>query len=222
VEANVLKTLQASGRHTGSLSSALRHLGALGLFWLAVLDSSPVPTFGGPDIATALLAATHRNSWFEYAAVATAGSVLGAYLTFRLAQRAGMAYLHSKFAQGRNPMLLRVFARWGTGALVCTTAIPFPFPTSLFFAMAGAFNYGRRKFLAVVVLARGARYSLIAILAEHYGRHFVRLVRHPDRYWGWLLLFVAIVLAIIIAIMLFNKHLQAVAATDEQTVSHGR
>src|ERR1700690_3965779 len=57
-----------------------RHLGAFGLFSLAIVDSSPLPTFGGPDILTAILAASHRNPWYEYAAVATAGSVIGAYL----------------------------------------------------------------------------------------------------------------------------------------------
>ena len=72
-----------------------RHLGALGLFFLAILDSSPLPTFGGPDILTAISAASHRNPWYEYAAVATAGSVIGALLTFRVARRAGSAYLHS-------------------------------------------------------------------------------------------------------------------------------
>jgi Beta-lactamase len=32
------------------VTSMFRHLGALGLFFLAILDSSPLPTFGGPDI----------------------------------------------------------------------------------------------------------------------------------------------------------------------------
>jgi len=41
------------------VTSMFRHLGALGLFFLAILDSSPLPTFGGPDILTAILAATH-------------------------------------------------------------------------------------------------------------------------------------------------------------------
>src|SRR5271157_6595401 len=70
-----------------SLNSMFRHLGAVGLFFLAILDSSPLPTFGGPDILTAILAATHRDPWYEYAAVAKAGSVFGAYLAFRIAQQ---------------------------------------------------------------------------------------------------------------------------------------
>ena len=55
-----------------------RHLGG-GVF-LAILDSTPLPTFGGPDILMAILAASHRNPWYEYAAVATTGSVIGAYI----------------------------------------------------------------------------------------------------------------------------------------------
>src|SRR6266496_6481767 len=88
------------------VTSMFRHLGALGLFFLAILDSSPLPTFGGPDILTAILAATHHNPWYECAAVATAGSVIGAFITFRVARRAGTAYLESKFGQGRVPRLL--------------------------------------------------------------------------------------------------------------------
>src|SRR5690348_13256508 len=89
-----------------SITSIFRHLGALGLFSLAILDSSPVPTFGGPDILTAILAATHRDPWYEYAAVATAGSVIGAYLTFRLARQAGSSYLTSRFGERRVSALL--------------------------------------------------------------------------------------------------------------------
>jgi hypothetical protein len=88
------------------------HLGALGLFSLAIVDSSPLPTFGGPDILTAILAASHRNPWYEYAAVATAVSVIGAYLTFRLARKAGSAYLHSKVGHRKLDAILNFFHKW--------------------------------------------------------------------------------------------------------------
>src|SRR5271168_1196070 len=106
-----------------TLASTLRHLGPLGLFFLAILDSSPLPTFGGPDILTAVLAASHRHPWYEYAAMATAGSVIGAYLTFRVARRAGSAYLESKFKKGKLAKFLKLFKKWGTGTLAASTAI---------------------------------------------------------------------------------------------------
>src|SRR6202167_2241314 len=199
-----------NGSHTAhSVSSVFRHLGAFGLFFLAILDSSPLPTFGGPDILTAILAASHRNPWYEYAAVATAGSVIGAYLTFRVARKAGSAYLHSKFAHRKLDAILNFFQKWGTGALAVSTAVPIPMPTSMLFAAAGASDYGVGRFLTVVIICRSARYTFIAIVADHYGRHFVRVLRHPSQYWGWLLLFAAVILGLIMAGILLNRRLTA-------------
>ena len=192
-----------------SVTSMFGHLGALGLFFLAIIDSSPLPTFGGPDILTAILAARQTNPWYEYAAVATAGSVIGAYLTFRIARRVGSAYLHSKFGNRKVNGLLHFFQKWGTGALAASTAVPFPFPTSLFFAAAGASNYSAGKFLTVVAICRGVRYTLVAIIADHYGRHFIRVLRHPIQYWGWLLLFAAVILTVISTGIALSKRLAA-------------
>src|SRR4029077_1187336 len=94
-----------------TLLTTLRHLGAAGLFFLAILDSSPIPTFGGPDILTAVLSASHRNPWYEYAAMDTAGSVIGAYLPSRLARQAGSAYLDSRFKKGKLSKFLKLFKK---------------------------------------------------------------------------------------------------------------
>jgi membrane protein YqaA with SNARE-associated domain len=193
--------------------SVFRHLGALGLFFLAILDSSPIPTLGGPDILIAILAASQREPWYEYAAVATLGSLIGAHLTFHLARKAGSAYLNSKFGNHRVSKFLKFFKRWGTGALIASTAIPFPFPTSMFFAAAGASDYRQRQFLVVVAISRAVRYSALAIVADLYGRHFVRLLRHPAQHWGWLLLFAAVIAGLIGCGILINKRLETAAAS---------
>jgi membrane protein YqaA with SNARE-associated domain len=203
---NVLLQTAKANRGRG-VTAAFRHLGAVGLFFLAILDSTPLPTFGGPDILMAILAASHRNPWYEYAAVATAGSVIGAYITFRLARKAGAAYLNSKFGQGRVSVFLDLFQKQGTGALVASTAIPIPFPTSMMFAAAGASDYRLSKFLPVVSVCRAARYSAIAIVADLYGRHFIRVLRHPLQYWGWLLLFIALTIGLIATGVLINRRL---------------
>ena len=190
-----------------SFFATFRHLGAFGLFFLTILDSSPIPTFGGPDILIAILVASRRNPWYEYAAVAVAGSIIGAYITFRLSRKAGEAYLERHFGQTRVSSSLKIFKKWGTGTLVASTAIPFPFPTSLVFAAAGASDYHLAKFLSVVAVSRGVRYSMIALIADRYGRDFVGVLRHPTQYWGWLLLFAVIILVLIAAGILFNKRL---------------
>jgi membrane protein YqaA with SNARE-associated domain len=195
-------------RYRSGFAAALPHLGGLGLFLLAIVDSSPMPTFGGLDILMAILAARHREPWYYYAAAATAGSVVGAYITFRIARRAGSAYLH-KFGHGRAPALRRYFERWGTGALVAFTAIPLPFPTSAFFAAAGVSGYPVRRYVAVVTLSRSVRYAAIAFIADHYGRHFITLLRHPDRYRGWLLLTAFLVACVIAVGILLNRKLNS-------------
>lgn len=200
--------LQNAAHQGSSFFSIFRHLGSLGLFFLAILDSSPIPTFGGPDILLVILVATRRNPWYEYAAVATAGSIIGAYFTFRLARKAGAAYLKSKFGQSKVSASLALFKKWGTSSLVASSAIPFPFPTSLVFAAAGASDYNPGNFLAIVAVSRAFRYTVIALVADVYGRRFIGIFRHPTRYWGWLLLFTLITGALVGGGILINRRLE--------------
>jgi len=197
--------LQNQRRPRGrTLTSTFLHLGAVGLFFLAILDSSPLPTFGGLDILTAILAASHRNPWYEYAATATAGSVIGAYITFRLARKAGSAYLDKKFKKGNVSKFLDLFKKWGTGTLAASAAIPLPTPTSMFF---GASDYSLPKFLIVVGLSRAIRYSAIAFVASEYGRGFIRVLRHPTQHWGWLVISMAMIAALIAAGIMISRRL---------------
>ena len=189
--------------------SVLRLWGVFGLFLVAILDSTPIPTFGGADILTVVLAARHREPWYYYAAAATLGSVVGAYITFRIARGAGSVYLENKFGARRVAIILKYFKRWGTGALAVSTLIPFPFPTSAFFAAAGVLDYPVRRYIIVVALARAGRYSALAAIASHYGRRFVRVFNHPEQYAGWLLLLACGICILIAAALLVQRRLRA-------------
>ena len=61
----ILSALQARRRTSNQALAAFRHLGALGLLFLAILDGTPLPTFGGPDIEQlsvhGLLSDSHRE-----------------------------------------------------------------------------------------------------------------------------------------------------------------
>jgi membrane protein YqaA with SNARE-associated domain len=199
-------------RTSHSLITTLRHLGAAGLFFLAVLDSAPVPTFGGPDVVTALLAAGRRELWYEYATSATLGSILGAFLTFRVARTAGSAYLDKKFKKGKFTKFMKLFTSWGTGTLIASTVIPLPTPTSMFFAAAGAGDYPQKRFLAIVAICRAVRYFGIAYVAGHYGRHFLRVLRHPLEHWGWLAFFIGLTVVLFAGGILASRRLEAWSA----------
>jgi membrane protein YqaA with SNARE-associated domain len=198
---------------SGSITATLFPLGGFGLFFFGILDSLPLPIFAGSDILIAILAASHRSPCYEFAVIATAGSLIGAYITFRLAHRAGLAYLHSKFGSGRVPIILRLFERWDTGALVIATVFPF-FPASVFFAAAGASNYPMRKYFTIILLCRALRYSFLAVLADHYGSRFTHLIQHPDQYRGWLLLAVAIIAGAVASVIVINKYLKTTSTAD--------
>ena len=205
---------RAPGKHRSFLR-LLFHLGAFGLFGLAILDSMPLPTFGGADILTAVLAASHRGPWYEYAAAAAGGSVIGAFLTFRLARKAGLAYLNKRFGESRVSDVSRLLERGGTLALAISATIPFPTPTTVFFAAAGASTYSIRRFLLVVGIARALRFSLVAFLAARYGREFLRAVRHPAEAWGWLLLLAALVAIVVAGVTLMNRRMAS--ASDSKS-----
>lgn len=200
---------QAARKRRSGFTATFRHLGALGLFFLSILDSSPLPTFGGPDILIVILVAARPDTWWEYVVAATAGSVIGAIFTFKLARRAGKKYLDGKFRHRRVGGLLRLFERWETGVLVASTAVPFPLPTSVFFAAAGASNrYDTRKYVTVVAICRAVRYSGVALLTYLYGRHIIRVLRHPTQNWGWLLLIVTIFAGVVAIGFIFNRRLE--------------
>jgi membrane protein YqaA with SNARE-associated domain len=202
----LLHSIQAARKHRSNTFAVFRHLGAVGLFSLAILDSTPLPTFGGPDILIVILVVTHHNPWYECAIAATAGSVIGAYITFRLARRAGHAYLESKFGRRSAPKVLKFFDHWGTGALVASTALPFPLPTSLLFAAAGASNrYSTQTYLGIVAASRAARYTTVAIIGDLYGRHVLRVLRHPARNWGWFLFIAIIFVGLTISGIFINR-----------------
>lgn len=189
--------------------AALRHLGAFGLFAFAVLDSSPLPTFGGLDLLTAILAARHVQPWYFYAMVATAGALVGCFITYEIARKAGEAYLTEKFGEDRVRRLLRFVRQWGGGTLVVSTLLPPPFPTTVVFAAAGILEYPTRRYLTAVAAGRAVRYGLIAWAGATYGRHFVRLVRHPERYLGWSAVLGSVLLVMLaggIVIWLAGRH----------------
>jgi membrane protein YqaA with SNARE-associated domain len=170
-------------RHQPSRSMLLvRHYGGLALVPLAILDSTIVPTFGSLDLVTAWLAAGTPNLWMYYAAMSTTGSWLGALLTYRMGHRMGTQWIEKKIGARRFARVGDSIRRWRFGAIFVSTVAPPPFPTAWFFLVAGAFSLPKKHFSTAVVLGRALRYSLLTLVAAHYGRHFLRYLRHPMRY----------------------------------------
>ena len=144
-------------------------LGGPGLVLLALADNSLVPLTGSMDVLTIWLAASHREFWPYYAFMATAGAVLGGYITYSLGRKGGKQAIELKLRRNKAKKLFSRFARWGFRTVVFSAILPPPFPLVPVLLAAGALQYPRKKFLAALALGRGVRYFLIAGFGSLYG-----------------------------------------------------
>jgi membrane protein YqaA with SNARE-associated domain len=168
-------TVSVGPRH---LTAWLVHLGGIGLVPLGLLDNSIIPVPGSMDFAVILLTARDKQLWFYYAAMATAGSVLGAFLTYRIARKGGKEALAKRLSKSRADKALRAFERWGFAAITIPALLPPPFPFVPFVVAAGAMQYSLTRFLTALAVGRAVRYSLLAWLGVTYGRHIVSVLSH--------------------------------------------
>src|SRR6266571_6812058 len=88
-------------------------LGGPGLVLLGIADNSVVPLTGSMDVLTIWLAASHRDLWPYYALMATAGAVLGGYITYSLGRKGGKQAIERKLHKDRAQRLFSRFSHWG-------------------------------------------------------------------------------------------------------------
>lgn len=171
---------------TRSMIAWARRVGGPGLIVLGVIDNSAIPVPGSQDVMTIILAASQKSWWLYYALMATAGAVLGGYITYRLAFKEGKAILERRVSPRKARKVYATFEKWGFGAVLIPAMLPPPLPTFPFLLAAGAMQYSRGKFLAALAIGRGIRYTLLAFLAATYGR---QMLRRMEEYRQPILLF---------------------------------
>src|SRR5579864_902528 len=126
------------------------HLGGLGFIPLGLLDSSVIPLPGSMDVLTIVLSARKQELWLYYAFMATVGSVIGGFVTYRLARKGGKETLERKFPARTLERVYKIFARWGFGAIAIVVLLPPPAPVVAFVFAAGALQYSLKKFLVAL------------------------------------------------------------------------
>jgi membrane protein YqaA with SNARE-associated domain len=122
------------------------------------------------DVLTIVLAARDAKLWLYYAVMATLGSVLGGYVTYRLARKGGKESLARKVPAKTMKRVYGIFERWGFAAIAIPALLPPPMPLVPFVLAAGAMQYSVKKFLLAMTLGRIVRYMILAYLAARYGR----------------------------------------------------
>lgn len=183
----------------------LVRLGGPGLVLLGIADNSIVPLTGSMDVLTLWLAAGHRNLWPYYAAMATAGAVLGGYITYSLGRKGGKEAIEKKLKKSRADKLFKRFDRWGFSTVAVSALLPPPFPLVPVLLTAGALQYPAKKFLSALALGRAVRYSLIAGFGSLYARQINAFF---NRYYKTAL-FILIGLAVLGGIFALREYLRS-------------
>jgi len=164
-----------------SMRRWLIHLGALGFLPLGLIDSSIIPLPGSMDVLTIILAARSAEFWIYYAVMATLGSVLGGFVTYRLARKGGEKSLEKRLSAKSMKRVIKLFERWGFAAIAIPALLPPPMPLVPFLLAAGAMQYSVKKFLLAMTLGRIVRYMILAYLAARYGRKMLPfLLQHGN------------------------------------------
>lgn len=173
----------------------LTHLGAPGLFLVAVVDSSviPLPLPGSTDLLLLWLVAYSGDPWL-LAPCAIAGSLLGGYTTWDIGRKKGEAALRHYVPARLLGRVVDWVEHHPILAVFVPAMLPPPIPLLPFALASGALGVSRRRFLTVFGAARGLRYSFIAWLGVTYGRKIVRLWSGILEKWSTPLLCVFILL----------------------------
>lgn len=166
-------TLETIASAALTVARGVRHwiyqLGGLGFIPLGLLDNSVIPLPGSMDILTIFLSTRQERLWFYYASMATVGSVIGGFVTYRLARKGGKETLTRRFSASTLEKVYKIFERWGLAAIAIPAVLPPPAPMLPFLFAAGSMQYPVRKFLFALTLGRIVRYTLLAFLAARYG-----------------------------------------------------
>ena len=132
----------------------------LTLFFASLLAATLLP--GGSE-ALLLYDLLHYDAFFCLLFFATAGNTLGSVINYVIARK-GTTYLVER-GYVKSLRLARaqsLFNRFGALALLFSWLPVLGDPVTF---VAGAAKYDFRKFLALVLIAKGGRYAIIAMLA---------------------------------------------------------
>jgi membrane protein YqaA with SNARE-associated domain len=149
-----------------------------GAFLIAALDSSMLFFLPfGVDAVVIYLAARDEALFWVYPILATAGSVLGAAVTFWIGKKAGDVGLERYVPERRLERIRCRVRDSGAVAMAVPALLPPPFPLTPFILTCGALNVNPWRFFATFAAVRLLRFGGEAVLARIYGRGILRVLQ---------------------------------------------
>jgi membrane protein YqaA with SNARE-associated domain len=152
-------------------------LGGFGLFIIAALDSSFLSFPQVNDLLILYLSTNNPGRMPFYAAMTTAGSLVGCFALYLVARKGGEVFLRKRFSAARVDRGLQMYQRYGLLAVLVPALLPPPTPFKLFVLMAGAARVSPWKFGLAVIIGRGIRYFGQGFLAVRYGKQAAEIIQ---------------------------------------------
>jgi membrane protein YqaA with SNARE-associated domain len=166
--------------------------GVWALFAIAVAESSffPIP----PDVFLIALCVAVPKKSFKYAAICAAGSVLGGALGYGLGfafmDTWGQRILDLYGLEGKYQVVQSLYQQYDAWAVAAAGFTPLPY--KLFTITAGAFKIHFPTFMLVSLVARSARFFLVAGLIYKFGAPVQTFI---DKYFNILSIVFLVLLA---------------------------
>ncbi|HEX5959390.1 MAG TPA: YqaA family protein [Hyphomicrobiaceae bacterium] len=142
---------------------------AQGLFWVAFAESSffPVP----PDAMLIPMVVANRAKAWTYAAICTAGSVIGGLLGYAIGyylyETVGLWVINLYGLLEQFEGYRDLYNKWGLWIILIKGLTPIPYKIVTIASGAAAFNFW--VFVAASIITRGARFFLVAGLLYWFG-----------------------------------------------------
>ena len=168
-------------RFASALFALVMKFGGVGLLVLGVLDSSFLVAPWGNDLLVIAMTARHPRFPYMvyYAAMSTAGSVLGCLLIDLTLRPLGAKGLEKHLSKRRLDRVRKKMGQDAGVALAIASLAPPPFPFTAFVMAAAALQYSRKRLLAVVGATRMIRFTLLGALAMRFGERILRWGANP-------------------------------------------
>ncbi len=155
-------------------------LGPVGLFLVAFLDSSFLSIPEVNDLLVISAAVADPATVWIPVLMATLGSLTGCLALYWVGMRGGEPLLIKRFGEEKTRKARAAFDRFEILTLAVPAMLPPPMPFKIFVLAAGVFEVPLRKFVLTLLLARGLRYSLWAVLGIVYREQALELLRSVD------------------------------------------
>jgi len=143
--------------------------GGFGLFAIAALDSSFLSFPQVNDLLMIVLSTKYPERMLYYAAMTTAGSLVGCFALYTVARRGGEVFMRKRLKGHYVDRAMALYQRFGLMAVVVPALMPPPTPFKVFVLLAGAASVSPWRFVMAILVGRGIRYFGEGYLAVRYG-----------------------------------------------------